>query len=168
MSEPATTTVATSDKANCHLQDDKLLYSSFDAFMAAIQDSGKEKTKSKKKSNDSGVMIYPTIKKICIKNYEKILIRHKERLPALDKNENCRAQKLKKVILLNCNKRGASDVHESYKKFGLKEVNSIYVITNEPNLFGLDIVLDLFENHIAQAVTKSQQNWTPDDVLCVV
>ncbi len=43
MLEPATTTVAASDKANCHLQDDKLLYPSFDAFMVAIQDSGKEK-----------------------------------------------------------------------------------------------------------------------------
>jgi hypothetical protein len=135
--------------------------------MVAIQDPGKEKvSKSKKNNKEAAVMTYPRIKKIDI--YKKILIRHKDRLPALDTNENCGAQKLEKVILLKRKKRGATEVNEAYSKFALKEDASIYTLTNDPKLFGLDLVLETFENHIAQAVTKTQLNRTPDDAMRVV
>jgi hypothetical protein len=139
MSEPATTLPA-SDKANCNLQDDRLLYPSFDAFMVAIQDPGKEKvSKSKKNNKEAGVMTYPRIKKICIDIYKKILLRHKDRLPALDTNDNRGAQKLEKVFLRKRKKRGATEVNEAYSKFALMEDDSIYTITNDPKLYGLDL-----------------------------
>jgi hypothetical protein len=137
--------------------------------MVAIQDSGKEKrSKSKKGNNDAGVMTFPKVRKVCLDIYRKILSRHKDRLPALDTNENRGAQKLEKVILLRRKKRSVTEVHESYKKFAAKDDDSVYTITNDPTLFGLNIVLDAFENHLAQTVTKTQANRTPDDAMRVV
>ena len=104
-SEPSSTLPIT-EKATCDLQSDKALYPSFTTFMVAIQDPGKEKiAKSKKGNKEAGIMTFPRVKKVCLDIYRKILVRHKDRLPSLDKNENRGAQKLEKVILLKRKKR---------------------------------------------------------------
>ena len=48
------------------------------------------------------------------------------------------------------------EVHPDYKQFASNDDNSVYTITNDPKLFGLDVVLLAFESHLVQAVTKTQ------------
>jgi hypothetical protein len=168
-SDEASATLPISDAANCELQADKVLYPSFTSFMVAIQDPGKEKTtKSKKGNKEATVMTFPRVKKLCLELYRKILLRHRDRLPSLDKNENRGAQKLEKVLLLKRKRRSVTEVHPDYKQFASNGDNSVYTITNDPKLFGLDVVLLAFESHLAQAVTKTQGNRTPDDAMRIV
>ena len=52
---------------------------------------------------------------------------------------------------------------ESYK---VKRTIQSTLSPFDPKLFGLNIVLEAFENHPAQAVTKTQANQqTPDDAM---
>ena len=150
---------------DCSLQDDKELYPSLDVFMTAIQDAGREK---KSKNKDTGVMAFPKIKKLCLDLYRKIYARHSNRLPGLDKNEHRGAQKLEKVILLKRKKREVSEVDTEFAKFCDKNEGCVYTIANDRHKFGLNLVLDAFENHQLQAVSKTALNRTPDDAMRLV
>jgi hypothetical protein len=149
---------------SCALQDDNELYPSFDTFMTAIQDAGKEK---KAKNKETGVVVFPKIKKICLDIYRKIYARHRDRLSSLDKNDTRGAQKLEKVILLKRKKRDITEIDAAFAMYRDAE-GSVYIISNDPNKFGLNLVLEAFENHIGQAVTKTMLNRTPDDAMRLV
>jgi hypothetical protein len=149
---------------SCALQDDNELYPSFDTFMTAIQDAGKEK---KAKNKETGVVVIPKIKKICQYIYRKIYARHRDRLSSLDKNDTRGAQKLEKVILLKRKKRDITEIDAAFATYRDAE-GSVYIISNDPNKFGLNLVLEAFENHIGQAVTKTMLNRTPDDAMRLV
>jgi hypothetical protein len=58
------------------------------------------------------------------------------------------------------------EVNDAFRPFAVE--NDVYTINNDLVKYGLDIVLDAFENNEAQAVTKNQLNRTPDDVMRVV
>ena len=162
---PAPPTAALADK-NVRLKDDKELYPSFVSFVTALQDPGVEK-KSKKKVA-SGELKHPKIQKMCLELYRKILSRHRHRIPTLDSNENRGAKKLLHAIILKRKKRTVAEVDEMYRSFADKSDHTVYTIANSTTTYGLDIVLEAFENNESQAVTKTQLNRTPDDAMRLV
>ncbi len=96
--------------------------------MVAIQDPGKEKNKIQEEQQwGTCPDLSKNQEEICIAIYKKILIMPKEWLPPLDNNENQGSPEVGKVIFLKCKKRGAAEVNKSYRKFALKEGNSVYM-----------------------------------------
>jgi hypothetical protein len=100
--------------------------------------------------------------------YRKLLTRHKHQFPAMDSNENRGSKKLLQAIVLKRKKRSLAEVDEKYRTFADKSENTVYTISNDTTTYGLDIILEAFQNNESQAVTKTQLNRTPDDAMRLV
>jgi hypothetical protein len=142
-----------------HFSKDPDYYPDLPEFMVALQDPGV----TDKKSAD-GVIRYPKLLRLAGKVFDKM---QKHAFPNLPTNRSRAAHALARCIVKCRRHADKSDTLPELRLYGAEGSSQVYILQNNADYFGFDVVLTHYANHLASSVVLKQADRTAGDAIRV-
>ena len=138
---------------------DMKYYPKKDEFMKALQDPGVPDEKQK-----GSVFKFPVLKRAC----EKIWVTFKElNVENLPTNKSRGSLSILKCITTRRQLKDKVDVYPSLAEYGAEDSSQVFILQNDEQFFGFDIVLTLYFNYLSSKGNKKEVSRSPDDAIRV-
>jgi hypothetical protein len=145
-------------KMTTDLSRNRSLYPEFAVFMTALQDPGKEDTKSK-----TMAYTYPKILKLSGKIYD---ILKAASFPYLNANKSRTCREIMKIIVMARKHVDLVDVNPVFHPFATAD-DKVFIVSNDVEYWGFDSVLTTLSRHFSVKAIQRQDDRNPGDAVRV-